>query len=145
MMKLSEAIRLGSVMTGQAFNFYYIESAGAAVDTCPLGSALLAVGKLHEAVLVWQVWPWMQVGTVRCPVDGCAISRIDLSANNTISHLNDYHRWTREAIAQWVESIEPQEEHEIVPLAICPQCLVSQEPIEQCVYCDAPIKEMAQA
>ena len=42
-------------------------------------------------------------GTVRpCPVEGCR-KRLVLSA--IIVHLNDVHRWSREAIAGWLEQL----------------------------------------
>jgi hypothetical protein len=42
-------------------------------------------------------------GTVRrCPVEGCK-KRLVLSA--LIVHINDEHRWSREQIATWLESV----------------------------------------
>jgi hypothetical protein len=42
-------------------------------------------------------------GTIRrCPVEGCK-KKLVLSA--LIVHINDEHRWTREQIATWLESI----------------------------------------
>jgi hypothetical protein len=48
---------------------------------------------------------------VRCPVGGCSwldIARPHRSAHliEAITHLNDHHRWSREAIADWIEPIE---------------------------------------
>jgi hypothetical protein len=42
-------------------------------------------------------------GTVRtCPIDGCK-KKLVLSA--LIVHINDAHRWSREQIATWLESV----------------------------------------
>jgi hypothetical protein len=37
------------------------------------------------------------------------------SFNNTVTHLNDDHRWTREQIADWVATIEQAEDVALTP------------------------------
>ena len=104
-MKLSEAIRLGAMLGPQAFGSLRT-SDGA---TCAIGAAIEANG--HRGVQTW--WNLMSPG---CPV-GCDASdqvfstMILLSA--TIVHLNDDHHWTRECIADWVETVEDQPTAEI--------------------------------
>lgn len=40
-----------------------------------------------------------------CPVTGCWL-RSNNQLDAVIPHLNDVHRWFRERIAEWVETIE---------------------------------------
>lgn len=42
-----------------------------------------------------------------CPTCGIRCMHVDCTAV-LVMHLNDVHRWTREAIADWIESIEPR-------------------------------------
>lgn len=102
-MTLSEAMRLGAALRPHGFGQF--ERHG---RTCAIGAAM-------EATAFWRtaVWPegWMalfnQVTT--CPHAGC---RFDWPVDearlvwDVIVHLNDHHRWTRERIADWVETVE---------------------------------------
>ena len=98
-MRLSEAIRLGTMMTSQAFRALF-RGDGA----CAWGAALLAVGATPERVRSAGLsrWPWAFAVSVNCP--GCGRSRLICEV---IAHLNDDHRWTREKIGAWVAEIEP--------------------------------------
>jgi hypothetical protein len=43
---------------------------------------------------------------VACPAEDCFLKETDMSPlRNIVIHLNDSHKWTREAIADWLESI----------------------------------------
>ena len=90
-MSLSEAIRLGTMMTSQAFRAVF-RGDGA----CAWGAALLAVGatpgRTVRAVALSR-WPWAFAVSVNCP--SCGRSRL---VCEVIAHLNDDHRWTREEI-----------------------------------------------
>lgn len=110
-MKLSEAIKLGSLLRGQAFCEYM--TLIQPVRSCALGAALEAMGRDKAALPskeAARIWSWAaDVGhPTNCPVclpefkiqHGCSVLSM-------ITHLNDKHRWTRERIADWVESIEP--------------------------------------
>jgi hypothetical protein len=119
MMKLSEAILLGSVGTGQAFGILD-DGQG---NTCAMGAALSAAGlskstwQLHYLEdhfpiaykkvklpngLEWKrcftgnhwVEPWEYIHDVR----------------TAIAILNNVYKWTRPQIATWVATIEPQED-----------------------------------
>jgi hypothetical protein len=58
-------------------------------------------------------------GTVRrCPVDGCK-KRLVLSA--LIVHINDEHRWSREQIATWLESVNGKANGAASPTPVPPQ------------------------
>jgi hypothetical protein len=99
-MKLSEAILLGAMMRPQAFRALFTDD-----GACALGGALLAVGASGEPALrsVRNRWPWVFTVSAECPSCGrsCPVFGI-------ITHLNDTHRWTREQMAGWVASIEPE-------------------------------------
>ena len=99
-MSLSEAIRLGTMMTLQAFRAVF-RGDGA----CAWGAALLAVGATPgRAVRLAALsrWPWAFAVSVNCP--SCGRSSL---VCEIIAHLNDDHRWTREEIGAWVGEIEP--------------------------------------
>lgn len=109
-MRLSEAIRLGAMMKPQG-QFYH----NAAMDsTCAMGAALDAVGALWEVPMAHaqgdqhvparQRWPWAfeQIG---CPVCGTTPKDRGVTSS-TVAHIHNKHGWTREQIADWVETIE---------------------------------------
>lgn len=105
-MRLSEAIRLGAMLKPQAFN------SRARDASCTLRAATEALGipdhvfsdstVLNYAALEDR-YPFLVTATTH-PVDG-SLAR----ATAVIWNLNDTHQWTREQIADWVESIEPVE------------------------------------
>jgi hypothetical protein len=99
-MRLSEAIRLGTMLTPQAFRAVFTGD-----GACAWGAALLAVGATRELAVRSAAlgrWPWAFLVSVNCP--SCGRSRL---VCEVIAHLNDDHRWTREAIGGWVAEIEP--------------------------------------
>lgn len=113
-MRLSEAIRLGAMVKPQAFGYLevtyiYPTNGPLGLDrsfsaTCAIGAAMEAVGLelcsdsaqdffrcFPEAVMIWEL---------PCPVCGA------LERGGPVPHLNNDHLWTRERIANWVETIE---------------------------------------
>ncbi len=111
-MKLSEAIRLGAMIRPQTYNAYF--SLG---GSCVLGAAFEAAGlvKYNECKeevtlsLISDEWPFV-VGrhetAISCP---CCLAFGTSYINSILVHLNDYHHMTREWIADWVATIEPDE------------------------------------
>lgn len=104
-MKLSDAIRLGA-MLGPQIRGQYADHAG----TCALGAAAVAVGAGVGARsisdCISETWPWVHTTFAISP--DCAIchpTRVD----SIILHLNDDAKWTREEIADWVATVEPQD------------------------------------
>src|ERR1051325_2910153 len=93
----SEAIREGAKLRPQAFNEYYIDG-----GSCAVGAAAEAMGfdkvRMVEAE---NAFAYMQAAGVDCP----ACKRIN-SLLGVCTHLNDTHRWTREQIADWLETEE---------------------------------------
>lgn len=113
-MKLSEAIRLGAMLRPHGHGAILRRNA-----TCALGAALEAVGLLTDWEQAsrnnpfgnWDAW-WKNVpfsavlwAKATHPLHGA-----EQPISNIIVSLNDSHGWTREAIADWVATVEPQEE-----------------------------------
>lgn len=134
-MKLNEAIRLGAMMKPQAFGElrgrrlktgwrgWFLREREAV--TCAWGAALDAhhlptkmvprserlsqlrgaisepEGAMVEVSCVPDEWSVLYMPVV-CP----ACSGFPESVFNLIAHLNDTHYWTRERIADWVETLE---------------------------------------
>jgi hypothetical protein len=97
-MKLSEAIRLGAMLHPQCYGMSMRFATGSdrVIATCALGAA-------EAAGYSWGLEGNRQM--VRCPLDAA----VSMSLSAMIAHLNDVHLWTREAIADWVETVEPAE------------------------------------
>lgn len=104
-MKLSEAIRLGAMLKPQSF--YDYEIAG---GTCAIGAALDAIGALSSFDDDAEFFPILrrEQRDVQCPACRQWLSY----ASGVIVHLNDAHHWTRERIADWVETVEAAQELE---------------------------------
>ena len=117
-MKISDAIRLGSMLGPQCFGV--LEEFG---GTCALGAAYKAAGlqmeldSLHNFVLIEQTFPLLyRAWHIACP--DC--QRIQQDLGNAIAHLNDRHAWTRERIADWVQALEAIEEPSCAPMTSTP-------------------------
>jgi hypothetical protein len=111
-MKLSEAIRMNGMMREQGFGGDSISSLQA---PCALGGALQSVGKQQARSddnypMVARTWPWSR--NDKAQVFTCPACPKQTLAANLVWHLNDNHFWTRSRIADWVASVEPQEEQE---------------------------------
>jgi hypothetical protein len=102
-MKLHEAIRLGAMCGHQVFGSLDDARGG----LCAYGAALTAIGAMPPSY-VGVPDEWLECGVFDAVCPACADSRrhVDDYAKNTIAHLNDTHRWSREQIADWVETIE---------------------------------------
>ena len=112
-MKLSDAVRLGSMMKPQAF--FGNDNAG----TCALGAAAEAVGIPHhysgknyndpDYGKLRMEFPILSIER-DCPCGVCTFKGRLLM--DIIWFLNDTHRWTRERIADYIETVE----------AVMPEC-----------------------
>lgn len=111
-MNLSEAIRLGAMAHPQCCDGFLWRDG----KTCALGAAYLAAGILHgdKANLgeVAATFPVMLNPLQKCPA--CNRRHVVHNVGDVVSHLNDFHLWTREQIADWVETVEPR----AVPAAV---------------------------
>lgn len=100
---LSEAIRLGAMQRPQTRGTYYDY-----LGTCALGAALDAIGLLRQEpsdrlLQLQAAFPILR-DEVTLPVVAPDPFRYDLAS--AIIALNDQRLWTREAIADWVETLE---------------------------------------
>lgn len=95
-LKLSEAIRLGAMMTEQAFATF-----GDRTKTCAIGAAQVALGLEpgHDDGLAEML---IETPSVALP---CEHRRNANSIGSAVIHLNDDDRWPRERIATWLESL----------------------------------------
>jgi hypothetical protein len=107
-MRLSEAIRLGAMLGAQTMGA--LTRGG--TSSCALGAAYLAAGlltakrssvKIHIAV---RTFPAIVAPVHACP---CCSFRDLVDLGDVVVHLNDFHMWSREKIADWVATIEPPE------------------------------------
>lgn len=113
-MRLSEAIRLGAMVSRQAFQQLMSYDGG----TCALGAAAEAMGVhplIHEDMRISVLrarYPTLN-DKATCPA--CSplmralrrIRRHEIDVEDVVIHLNDDHRWPREHVAAWVETVEP--------------------------------------
>ena len=112
-MRLSEAIRLGAMLRPQEYKAVFAQRDGEWYS-CAIGAIAEAVGQkpnnINEGLFrAVQSFPILNsiVGTYPCDC-----GQVFLAGGriwHIISHLNNSHRWTRERIAAWVATIEPQE------------------------------------
>ena len=103
---ISDAIRVGAVLRPQ-IRRNMMRNGG----TCALGAAAEAIG-LEEiesgcySELI-RLYPYLETTGILCPVlSGCSMGMQDPTLGRAITHLNDDHGWTREAIADWLEREE---------------------------------------
>lgn len=128
-MKLSEAIRLGSMASDQVSGEFWQDG-----RTCAQGAALLAIGRLDTIIgtknhhHMREAWPWISTMAVPCPVALCPAHRHVSSVQVLLPHLNNDlpwgHGWAREAIADWIATLEPAGSVD----AIAPPAIVTYEP-----------------
>jgi hypothetical protein len=117
-MTLSEAIRLGAMLKPQAFGDY-TDGRG----TCAWGAASEAAGRDVDDNDIPDEWfdlcdqptaacPLCSQVFQRCCDRGLACACVDDVAPVAVAivHLNDHHKASREFIADWVATIEAQQE-----------------------------------
>jgi hypothetical protein len=112
-MRLSEAIRLGAMLKPQGYGLLV-----GADGSCALGAAADACGQLDEVRRTYgfskayeflnEAFPVLSA-TEDCPGKPHLRGRV----TSIIVYLNDHQRWTREAIADWIETIEAQSERAV--------------------------------
>lgn len=108
---LSEAIRLGALLSPQG-HLGYMDG----IERCALGAASDAVGikgvvygseprPIIDYDALKARWPIL---TTRAKCPECHDYGGPL--NDMVWHTNDWHKWTRERIADWVATIEAAED-----------------------------------
>lgn len=105
----SDAIRAGAALRPQAFGLLRRREA-----TCAIAAGLDAMGdydlicdrEYNFVRRVREPFPYMKE-RAECPVAGCEqVPKRLRDMIGVVVHLNDDHRWTREAIADWLRSEE---------------------------------------
>jgi hypothetical protein len=111
LLRLSTAIRLGATLHPQGFRRCFQYEEGAVIATCALGAAYAAI---HVDQFVMDdrfvaptegngpSWQQMLMRNVRCP------ECLEAHMASGITHLNDYHRWDRDRIADYVAALEQE-------------------------------------
>lgn len=111
-MKLSEAIRIGSKQTKKTVGQYIARDSDGDDVACAVGAACYAVGFksndtrciisfFEDTFPILKGFAWGSC----CWICGVSEERL-FNLSTMIFHLNDMHDWSREAIAEWVETIE---------------------------------------
>ena len=104
-MKLSEAIRKGSKGTKQAFRTFF----GDGSSCCALGAAYIACGKRPTSIL--RGYDAFRVRVQECIETDLETPTVHPVNNRVfelmlvVADLNDFERWSRKRIADWLESI----------------------------------------
>jgi len=121
-LRLSEAIRLGAMLKPQGSGADSIRYRHVTA-TCALGAACEAVGAEYREAgadlygAVSARWPWVTRALEALPNgDPWPMYYTHRSVADAIYTLND-HGWTREQIADWVETLEAQHEPLADPVA----------------------------
>src|SRR5882724_13166406 len=99
---LSQAIRLGATFREQCEDEYFFGG-----NSCALGGAYEAItGRYNDSPMhVSQVLD-IRFGTSIIQKQVCSVcGEVFLSVGRFVSHLNDRHKWTREHIADHLESL----------------------------------------
>lgn len=111
--ELTEAMRKGAAVRPQGFNDYFPSDTSGQLLSCALGAAFEGkegqperdVGVLDVRDLFFGRQP--EPDNVRCPGANCGFLTNPYVDHllSIVVHLNDTHHWTREAIADWLDSL----------------------------------------
>jgi hypothetical protein len=110
-MTLAEAVRLGAAQRPQCYGLPFRYEQPGILGSCFAGAAYegltdtvdLAYARGSRVYDVLRATFPIASRPVVCPVGGCGDSGPLLSG---ATHLNDWHEWTREQIADWVSELE---------------------------------------
>lgn len=122
-MKLSEAIRLGSLLVPQCHGSLWDDehrlscALGAACDALGIKECDTAGAELHALNVEF---PFLEA-EAHCPACNVIAGKWrrfrekEYDTGDVIVHLNDDHKWSRRRIADWVQTIEPAEQETLAP------------------------------
>lgn len=123
-MRLSEAIRLGAMLKPQGFSGIGKDAScalRAAADAAGIEPFDETDGFLEEVVDYMELQRRFPITRARVQAP-CSCADWGEEFYQAIYHMNDFHKWTREQIADWVQTIEPQdalaEQHEAVAVVV---------------------------
>lgn len=106
--ELAEAMRRGAALRPQCFDSYFMfedrDGKMTPIESCALGAAYEGeTGKVDGNLTLnemLRVFPHVAGHGCFCPA-----CQEPLTVTATAAHLNDMHRWTREAIADWLDTL----------------------------------------
>lgn len=108
--KLSVLIREGAILHPQHQRELFLKNSGNIVATCALGAACVATwyrdppeDRLEYPILA-RLFEVLQLNLYRTSVQ-CPLRGIEVAMCDAIVYLNDDALWSREAIADWLESL----------------------------------------
>lgn len=108
MKKLSELMREGAINTFQAFDDFFDWDERPLIGCCALGAVLYALGEVradsHEHIDA-VILAATDVNVSEYRVDYPLQNEASMTLYDTITSLNDDAKWTREQIADWLESL----------------------------------------
>jgi hypothetical protein len=113
--KLSDLIRKGAKLRGKTRGYYFKNDLSGNLSSCALGAAfegLTGRAEFNNTVVLATLSAgvgYAEFNTVMCcPVCAGNPSSTFLpgTLQGVITHLNDYEGWTREQIADWLQSID---------------------------------------
>lgn len=104
-LKVSEAMRLGSVSTVQAVGYGDWQN-----TACAITAAVIGYAGAYDSTVFWEVHQYLGSIKARCPAKvGLGPFKRDcpynMPVNSTIIHLNDHHKMPRHKIADWLEGM----------------------------------------
>ena len=111
-MTLSDAMRLGAAMVPQAFGDTFVRNGQTIVAACAWSSVSIGLGfPSIDVIGIYRRFPELHK-TLPCPeCDKSGYFGGMPTLEELITHMNDDHRWTREQIADWIDSLKPENEH----------------------------------
>lgn len=112
-MQLSEAMKIGAMALRPVHGPLFSWTDGEICAACALGAAVYAAGAVKERGFdgldtlnaLGRIWPWTETQRWAHPIDGYQGSMKFL-----IIDLFEHRGWTREQIADYIATIEPQED-----------------------------------
>ena len=119
-MRLSEAIRLGAMISPQTRGHFFrraVCNKESVIATCALGAAALAVGGsiFHFAGPAHSRWPILGVLVPERELPAGMVAPRSLRLADVIIMLNDKEGWPRTEIADWVDQFETRQQSEVNP------------------------------
>lgn len=107
-MKLWRAMLKGSKVTNQFFGSLF-DAAPNPTTACAMGAAFIGIGVPATLARIIPVMHYSNYFPIlnslsACPVDCNTCDKYGLDL--IVTHLNDHHDWTREAIAEWIKTHE---------------------------------------
>ncbi len=103
-MNLQDAIREGCTTTLPGYGKFICVNDDGNVEACAIGAALIGSGNEEKQLKYAALWPEL-ADMSDPPIHDCPACDGGGSLYFVITQLNDIHRWSREATADWIETL----------------------------------------